>query len=58
MYQQVLEEKKFITKKIFNADETGVSSVHKPPEIIAQKGVKQISGVTFAERGFNTTMNP
>lgn len=30
--------------------------MHKPPEIIAQKGVKQISEVTSAERGFNTSM--
>lgn len=41
---------------MFNADEMRISSVHTPPKIIAQKGVKQVSGVTSAERVFNTTM--
>lgn len=49
MYKHVLEENKFTAEKVFNADETGLSSVHTPPKIVAQKGVKQISGVTSAE---------
>lgn len=55
-YSTALEEFKFTPEKVFNADETGISSVHTPPKIIAQKGVKKVSGVTSAERGFNTTM--
>ncbi|XP_022102801.1 uncharacterized protein LOC110985790 [Acanthaster planci] len=42
--------------QIFNADETGLSSVHKPPKIIGQKGKKQVHSKTSAERGFNTSV--
>ncbi|XP_030839669.1 uncharacterized protein LOC762421 [Strongylocentrotus purpuratus] len=42
--------------QIYNCDETGLSSVHKPPRIMATKGKKQVHSKTSGERGFNTTV--
>ncbi|XP_031332515.1 uncharacterized protein LOC116162896 [Photinus pyralis] len=36
---------------IWNCDETALTTVHKPPKIIGEKGAKQIGQVTSAERG-------
>lgn len=36
---------------IFNADETGCTTVTNPPKVIAERGSKQIGQVTSAERG-------
>lgn len=36
---------------IFNADETGCSTVTNPPKVIAERGSKQIGQVTSGERG-------
>ena len=36
---------------IFNVDETGCSTTHKPPKILAKKGNKQIGKVVSQERG-------
>ncbi|XP_065667788.1 uncharacterized protein LOC136088062 [Hydra vulgaris] len=41
---------------IYNIDETGLTTVHKPVKVIAGKGVKQIGQVTSAERGTLVTM--
>lgn len=41
---------------IHNVDETGVTTVHIPKKIIAQKGVKQVAKVTSGERGQLITM--
>ena len=35
----------------YNADETGLTTVHKPPKIIAIRGTEQVGQVTSAERG-------
>lgn len=42
--------------QIFNLDETGITTVHKVPKVIAAKGVKQIGQVTSRERGELVTM--
>lgn len=52
----ILEKKKFGAEAIFNVDETGITTVHKPGKIIAMKGEKQVSQVTSAERGTLVTM--
>lgn len=52
----MLEKHKFSAERIFNVDETGVSSVHTPPKVIASKKLKQVGGITSTERGFNTTV--
>lgn len=41
---------------IFNVDETGVTTVHKPGKILAQKGQKQVGAATSWERGKNITV--
>lgn len=53
---------KFPPERIFNMDESGLSTVQKPSKIFATKGRKQVGAVTSAERGVHTTvvccMNP
>lgn len=52
----VMSRYKFSPANIYNLDETGNSSVHAPPKIIALKGVKQLGSMTSGERGINVTM--
>lgn len=54
-YEALLDEGKFAGHQIFNVDETGLSTVHKPSKILAQKGKRQVGAVTSGERGVNTT---
>nr|XP_023013986.1 uncharacterized protein LOC111503809 [Leptinotarsa decemlineata] len=42
--------------RIWNVDETGVTTVQKLPKILAQKGKTQVGGLTSAERGVNVTI--
>lgn len=41
----------FPPQQIYNVDETGINTVHKPKKIVACRGLKQVSKVTSAERG-------
>lgn len=52
----VLEKNKFTATDIYNLDETGVTTVHKPPKILAEKGCKQVGKVTSGERGTLVTL--
>ena len=49
-------------ERIFNMDESALSTVQRPPKIFATKGRKQVGAITSAERGIHTTvvccMNP
>jgi len=36
---------------IFNVDETGVTTVQTPKQVVAEKGKKQVGAITSAERG-------
>lgn len=54
--QQVLTKHKFDINQIYNCDETAVTTVHRPPKIIATTGQKQVGKVTSAERGILVTM--
>lgn len=36
---------------IYNVDETGVTTVQKPKQVVAEKGQKQVGAITSAERG-------
>lgn len=47
---------KFSADKIYNLDETGLTTVHAPVRVIATKGVKQVGSITSAERGANVTL--
>lgn len=41
---------------VWNLHETGLSTVHVPPKILAPLGVKQVGSMTSAERGTTVTM--
>lgn len=41
----------FRADQIWNIDETGLTTVHKPRKIVACRGLKQVSKVTSGERG-------
>ncbi|XP_058813094.1 uncharacterized protein LOC131677353 [Topomyia yanbarensis] len=41
----------FGPESIWNIDETGLTTVHKPKKILAPKGTKQVSKATSGERG-------
>lgn len=51
-----LSRSNFTPDRIYNLDETGNSTVHVPPKIIATKGTKQVGCMTSGERGLNLTM--
>ncbi|CAI6372200.1 unnamed protein product [Macrosiphum euphorbiae] len=42
--------------RIYNLDETGVTTVQTPKKVIAQKGVKRLNQITSAERGVLVTV--
>lgn len=43
-------------KRIYNMDETGISTVQKPQKILASKGQHQVGKVVSCERGQTTTV--
>lgn len=54
--EAVLTKYKFEPSSIWNMDETALTTVHKPPKVIAQKNSKQVGSSTSAERGTLVTM--
>lgn len=52
----LLDKHKFSASKIFNADETGITTVQNPSKILAEKGQKRVGFITSAERGQTTTI--
>lgn len=42
--------------RIYNLDETGVTTVQTPNSIIAEKGVKRLNKITSSERGIFVTV--
>lgn len=52
----VLAREKFGPENIWNADETGVTTVQKCPKVIAPKKLRQVGHVTSAERGQTVTI--
>lgn len=53
---KVLEKYKFPESRIFNVDETGISTVQKPSKILASKGQKQVGYAISWERGKTVTV--
>ena len=53
---QLQEQFGFRASQIYNADETGVSTVHTNDNVLSVKGKKQVGKLTSAERGFNVTV--
>lgn len=54
--QNVMEKHKFGPQDIWNIDETGVTTTHKPSKVIAERGVKQVGQATSQERGTLVTV--
>ncbi|XP_023218187.1 uncharacterized protein LOC111632236 [Centruroides sculpturatus] len=49
--EDVMKRYEFTPDRIYNCDETGFTTVHKPPNVISRKGEKQVAQVTSGERG-------
>ena len=47
----VMDRHKFEPQDIYNADETGITTVQKPDRVVARRGARQVGSVTSAERG-------
>lgn len=56
IYQRLLQKYQFNASRIWNIDETGVTTVQKPKKIVAARGQKQIGAITSAERGTLVTL--
>lgn len=41
---------------VYNLDETGLTTTHRPPKVLTQKGAKQVGQATSQERGELVTM--
>ena len=55
-FLQLQEQFGFQASQIYNADETGVSTVHKNDKVLSVKGKKQVGKLTSAGRGNVTAM--
>ena len=53
---KVLDTYNLEPQQIFNLDESGLSCVHKPNKVLAQKGKRVVSSTTSGERGATTTI--
>lgn len=55
-YRNILKRRQYAPDRIWNCDETGISTVHVPPKVLGPKGTKQVGSMTSSERGTNVTM--
>ena len=46
----------YTASQVWNADESGLTTVHKPGKILSKKGIKQVGKITSRERGQTTTI--
>lgn len=53
--EMTLENEKIDVHRIYNMDESGLSTVQRPPKIFAKTGRKQVGSLTSAERGQHVT---
>lgn len=53
---ELMTRYQFGPSRIWNVDETGITTVHKPDQIYAMKGQKQVGAISSGERGKNTTV--
>lgn len=54
--EEVMKRHKFQAYEIWNMDETGITTVHKPNKVVARRGFKQVGSITSAERGTLVTL--
>lgn len=50
-YCSLLEKYSFKAEQIYNLDESGITTVMRPPRVVAEKGRKQVGQISSAERG-------
>ena len=50
-YETVLKKYNFTASKIYNLDETGISTVMRSVKVVSTKGKKQVGQVVSGERG-------
>lgn len=55
-YSEVMIKNEFPPERIYNIDESAITTVHVPVKVVAGKGAKQVGSVTSGERGLNTTI--
>ena len=53
--KSLIDKHRLTGDRIYNVDETGVTSVQKPGTIIAKKGEKQVGKIVSAEKGRTVT---
>lgn len=51
LYGKVTENITFELQNIWNIDETGLTTVHKPDQVVSRCGHKQVGQITSAKRG-------
>lgn len=56
MLNNTLEEENIPFTKIYNMDESTLTTVQKPSKILASKGKKQVGALTSSERGQHVTI--
>ncbi|KAK7478675.1 hypothetical protein BaRGS_00030060 [Batillaria attramentaria] len=56
LYKELLETHSCTPSRLWNMDETGLTTVQQPGKIIAPKGARQVGKITSAERGVLVTL--
>ena len=56
IYKDVLNGHEYLPSKVWNMDETGITSVHQPGKVVASKGVRQVAKMTSGEGGATVTV--
>ena len=56
MLGDLMEKHRFSPNNMYNADETGITTVTDPGKVLAKKGQRRVGAVTSGERGTNITV--
>lgn len=54
--ESALAANTYTGSQIWNADESNITTVHKPGKVVAKKGLKQVGKITSGERGQTVTI--
>lgn len=56
VYEDLISKEGILGSRIYNVDESALSTVHIPQKVFATTGKKQVGALTSAERGMHVTM--
>lgn len=56
LYKAELDKHHYTADRVYNMDESGLTVVHKPGKVLAQRGQKQVGKITSGERGETMTV--